>query len=383
MRIGLDGLSLTQQKTGVGHYTFELAHALASIAPAEEFQLVVPPFAAAKLQIPRTRTMPANLQAPHARVTAFSGRDWWAFGLPRYCKRASLDLFHGTNFTVPFWGKCPSVVTIHDLSLLLFPETHEEHLVRRARRNLPLMARRAAAVITPSEAVKREVSENLKIAAERVVAIPEAARAYFRRVSAPDTVAIRQRFALDDEFILFVGTIEPRKNLLNLLRAVNELYTTTSLRPQLVIAGSEGWLTGDLKSYLASIQMRERVVFTGYLADEDLRALYSACQVFVYPSLYEGFGLPLLEAMACGAPVVTSNAPSMVETAGTAARLISPTNFSELAEGIACLLQDSDERQHRSAAGMERAKKFSWEKTASATLELYREVVSRRQSRSA
>src|SRR5262249_10181210 len=152
-------------------------------------------------------------------------------------------------------------------------------------------------------------------------AIPEAARASFQPVSFAEATAIRERLGIEDEFILFVGTIEPRKNLINLLRAVEELCTTTDLRPQLVVAGSEGWLSGDLDTYLHSMRMKERVVFTGYLQDEELRALYAACRVFVYPSLYEGFGLPLLEAMACGAPVVTSNVPSLVETAGEVARL--------------------------------------------------------------
>ena len=355
MRIGIDGFPLTREKTGVGHYTRELTSALTSVSPADEFQLVMPS----------------------------GGRGWWLYGLPRYCKRASLDLFHGTNFAIPLWGRCPSVLTIHDLSLLLYPETHEPHLVRRARRNLPLMLRRAAAVITPSEAVKREVCEVLKVRPDRVAAIPEAARAVFHRVSVSEASAVRQRFGIEDQFILFVGTIEPRKNLLNLFRAVDEIYRTTSLRPQLVIAGGEGWLTEDLHAYMKSMDSKERLVFTGYLEDEDLRALYSACSVFVYPSLYEGFGLPLLEAMACGAPVVTSNVPSIVETVGNVARLISPTDFRDLAEKVAGLLHDEAEREKRSAAGIEHVKQFSWEKTAAATLELYRAVVNRTRSRSA
>jgi glycosyltransferase involved in cell wall biosynthesis len=352
MRIGLDGYPLTLEKTGVGHYTFELAQGLTAVSPADEFELVMP-----------------------------SGRrGWWLFGLPRYCQRASLDLFHGTNFAIPLWGRCPSVLTIHDLSLLLHPETHEQRLVRRARRNLPLMARRAAAVITPSAAVKREVCAVLKVPSARVFAIPEAARSFFYRVSPTETAAVRRRFGIENDFLLFVGTIEPRKNLLNLLRAMEELFKTTDLRPQLVIAGGEGWLSEEFNSYLSRMKMKERVVCTGYLRDEDLRALYSSCRVFVYPSLYEGFGLPLLEAMACGAPVVTSNVPSIVETVGDAARLITPTDFKDLAQGIGGLLQDDVEREKRSAAGIEHAKKFTWEKTASATLEVYRDVALRQKA---
>lgn len=348
MHIGIDGQPLTRVKTGVGHYTYELAQALTSISPADDFELITP---------------------------SNNSRSWWAFGLPLYCRRASIDLFHGTNFTIPLWGKCPSVVTIHDLSLLLYPETHERQLVRRARRNLPLMTRRAAAVITPSETVKREVCEVLKITAERVVAIPEAARPSFMPVFPTESAAVRHRLGIDDEFILFVGTIEPRKNVLNLLRAVDELFRTTELRPQLVLAGGKGWLSEDVSSYLSTTDLKDRVVLTGYLEDEDLRALYSACRVFVYPSLYEGFGLPLLEAMACGAPVVTSNIPSIVETVGDVARLISPADFRDLAQGIACLLGDVAERETRSSAGIEHARKFSWEKTAAATLSVYRSVL--------
>ena len=355
MHIGIDGYPLTKEKTGVGHYTLELTQALASISPADRFELVYPT----------------------------SERGWWAFGLPRYCKRAALDLFHGTNFAVPVWGSCPSVLTIHDLSLLLYPETHEAQLVRRARRNLPLMVRRASLVITPCEAVKREVHEVLKVAMERIVAIPEAARKSFQPVSLAETAAVRERLGVADEFILFVGTIEPRKNLVNLLRAVEELFTTTDLRPQLVVVGGEGWLSGELNSFLNGMRLKERVVFTGYLEDADLRALYSACRVFVYPSLYEGFGLPLLEAMACGAPIVTSNVASIVETVGNVARLISSTDVSDLAQAIAQLLRDDGEREKRSAAGIKHAQQFSWEKTAAATLEVYQAAISRKRSRSA
>jgi len=246
-----------------------------------------------------------------------------------------------------------------------------------------LMVRAASVVITPCEAVKREVNEVLKVATQRIVAIPEAARKSFQPVSLVEAAAVRERLRVEDEFILFVGTIEPRKNLLNLLRAVEELFTTTDLRPQLVVVGGEGWLSGELNSFLNKMRMKERVVFTGYLEDADLRALYSACRVFVYPSLYEGFGLPLLEAMACGAPIVTSNVASIVETVGDVARRVSPTDVADLAQAIAHLLRDDGEREKRSAAGIKHAQQFSWEKTAAATLEVYKRAISRKRSRSA
>ncbi|HEX8491832.1 MAG TPA: glycosyltransferase family 1 protein [Pyrinomonadaceae bacterium] len=382
MRIGLDGIPLGEIKTGIGHYTFELARSLALLAPADEFEIISPfPYVAA-LDDDSEQALPLNLRLVQAKVDRLRRRRWWSIGLPLYVKRASFALFHGTNYNVPLWNSCRTILTIHDLSLFLYPETHEEHLVRRARLRLPLMARTATTIITPSESVRREVCEHLSIKPDKIIAIPEAARRLFRPVPLAETVEVRRRLKIEDEFILFVGTIEPRKNLLTLARAFDEIHRTTLLRPQLVIAGKEGWLTGELFSYLKSTETRERVRFTGYVSDDDLRALYSSCRVFVYPSLYEGFGLPPLEAMACGAPVITSRIPSIMETVGDAARLVAPTDFRELAQSIIRVLEDTGERDHLSSAGLERAAGFSWERTAAATLNVYREVLKNEKRRS-
>jgi len=352
MRFGLDGIPVRGKMTGVGHYTFELARALSAIAPEHEFELVSP-----------------------SSSNGLRRRSWWSIGLPLYCRRASLALFHGTNFELPYWSTCPTVLTIHDLSLLLYPETHEKRLVLRARLKLPRTAHRANAIITPSEMVKREVCEHLGVSAEKVFAIPEAARRGFYRVDALKSRAVCERLGVEDEFILFVGTVEPRKNLLALARACEQVLRDRSQRLQLVMVGKRGWLSDDLMAYLNKSQIRERVLFTGHLEDDELRALYSACRVFVYPSLYEGFGLPLLEAMSCGAPVVTSNIASIAETVGDVARLVAPSDVDELARAITELITDTSEREKRSAAGIEHAKKFSWERTAAATMAVYDRIL--------
>jgi glycosyltransferase involved in cell wall biosynthesis len=262
-----------------------------------------------------------------------------------------------------------------DLSLFLHPETHEKRRVARGQRRLPIMARRAFVVITPSETVRREVSEHLRIKPAKIVVIPDAQRDIFRPLPAEETVETKRRLNIEDEFILCVGTIEPRKNLLALLKAFAEILRSTSLCPQLVIAGHEGWLTEELFSHIQRSGLEDRLRFTGYLTDEDLRALYSSCSVFVYPSLYEGFGLPPLEAMACGAPVVTSRIPSIIETVGTeAASLVSPTDVQALAGKIIEILNDDNLRRHLSATGQQRASLFSWEKTARSTLKVYQEA---------
>jgi glycosyltransferase involved in cell wall biosynthesis len=375
MLISLDAIPLAAPRTGVGHYTFELARHLALLAPADEFELISPfPFAPlAQAEI----DLPANLHLVQAKVNSLQRR-WFAVGLPLYLRQRSSNLFHGTNYEVPLWGKCPSVLTIHDLSLFLHADTHEARLVRRGRRRMPLMARAASMIITPSESVRAEVLSHLRVESSKIISIPEAPRDIFHPVRFEETIEVRRRLKIEDDFILFVGTIEPRKNLLTLLKAFEELLRSTPLSPQLVIAGKEGWLVDELFSHIKKSNVENRLRFTGYLIDEDLRALYSSCRVFVYPSLYEGFGLPPLEAMACGAPVIASRIPSILEAVGPdSARLVSPTDAQSLARNIIELLSDENERRQLSLTGQQRASTFSWEKTARATLAVYNEVLER------
>ncbi|MEO7970745.1 MAG: glycosyltransferase, partial [bacterium] len=200
MHIGLDGLPLTSPKTGVGHYTFELARALAQAAPENTFELVYPStYAPVELDANSAGSeLPANLGLKRALVGPL-GRHWWSNGLPRYVRRNKIELFHGTNYDVPLWRRCATVLTIHDLSLLLYPDTHRKRSVSRARRRTPFMARTADAIITPSESVRREVCDLLDVNAEKVFAIPEAARASFQPVDFDSTREVRGKLGCGEE----------------------------------------------------------------------------------------------------------------------------------------------------------------------------------------
>jgi len=368
MRIGLDGMPLAQSRTGVGTYTFELARALAAAAPQDEFELISPlPFEETVSHDAR----PANLQLIYSQPNFFQRR-WWTIGLPAYIKRNPLALFHGTNYETPLRESCPSVITIHDLSLLLHFSTHEARAVRRARLLMPRMARKARLIITPSEPIKNEVCEHFKIQPEKVFAIPLAPRSSFKPMTPAETITVRKRFEVEDQFLLFVGTIEPRKNLSTFVRALEEVLRTTDLSPQLVIAGKIGWKSEELLSQLERSPVRERIKLIGFVSDEDLRALYSACRAFIYPSIYEGFGLPPLEAMACGAPVIASRIPSIKESV---ARIVSATDSIELARNVVELLRDEPARQSLSIRGLKHAQEFSWQRTAALTREVYEQAV--------
>lgn len=387
-RIGLDGLPLTSPKTGVGHYTFELAHALAGAEPSTAFEITYPSTypPISLIEAGKEDQLPNNLKLERVRVGPL-GRHWWSNGLPRYLRRHKIRLFHGTNYDVPLWGPCAKVLTIHDLSHLFHPETHERRSVRRAHRRLPLMARAADAIITPSESVRREVCELLKTSPEKVSAIPEAARVCFRPLAFAETAEVRRKLGVGDGFLFTVGTLEPRKNLSTLVSAFEEVTRARSEDGlQLVIAGGRGWLSGPLFTAIEKSPVRDLILLTDYLKDEDLRALYASCRAFIYPSIYEGFGLPPLEAMACGAPVVASRTPAITETTGGAALLFDPRNVQELTRCILELLDDAagageNARRQLSTAGQQRAAEFSWEKTARLTWSVYETAQERFHSR--
>ncbi len=375
MRIGIDGLPLAEPRTGIGHYTFELANALARVAAAYQFELLSP--------VPLTalggndqRELPANLNLVRTKINSL----WWTMGLPLHILQAQLSIFHGTNYEIPLWNRCPTVVTIHDLSVIVHAEAHPLKRARRARHRLPFMARAATRIITASESVKREISEHLHIHPDKIAVTPYAARRNFRPLPLSQTQETRRRLRIEEQFILFVGTIEPRKNLITLVRAFAELMRNTELRPQLVIVGRSGWLMEETFACIRASGISDRLLFTGYISEDELCALYSSCLTCVYPSLYEGFGLPPLEAMACGAPVITSRIPSIMETTGTAACLIVPTDVQELAQSIINLLTDANRRRYLRSAGLQRAAEFTWKKTARLTLGVYREALNRKKN---
>lgn len=379
MRIGIDGLILSDPLTGIGHYTLELARHLALKDSADEYFLVSPrPLAAS---IDSLAEKPANLKVQRATVNPFT-RHWWSIGLPRYIRKNRIQLFHGTNFEVPLRPVCATVLTIHDLSVFLHSETQEEKVVRRARRRLPLMARNATIIVTPTETVRHEVEQHLGILPAKIMVVPEAARNLFSRLEPEHTLETRRRLGIQDDFLLHVGTLEPRKNLLTLVRAFEEVLRETPSRLQLVLAGRKGWLVDDLLAYVSRSPARDQIIFTGYLSDQDLCALYSACLAFVYPSVYEGFGLPPLEAMACGAPVVVGRVASVMEVVGSVAQAVDPCSSRELSAAMLRLLHDGALRARLSVEGKSRAQEFTWTETARRMLGIYQEAMQRFDSRS-
>lgn len=284
------------------------------------------------------------------------------------------DVYHEPNF-LPFGFAGPTVITVHDLSWLRFPQTHPADRVRIMRTRFPAAVREAAHLVVPTDFVRQEVMGEFGVAADRVTTTHEGARAIFHPRSADECAAVLSERGLAYRgFVLCVGTLEPRKNIEMVLNAYGALSSPFRARRPLVIVGMKGWLTSRLEALLRPMVERGDVRVMGYTPDDALAALYSAAQVLVYPSLYEGFGLPPLEAMASGTPVVVSDRASLPEVVGTAGVALPPDDIDGLVQVLRRFDEDSAFWQERAAAALARADTFSWHRCARETLAVYRRV---------
>jgi glycosyltransferase involved in cell wall biosynthesis len=286
-----------------------------------------------------------------------------------------LDLLHGLAFAAPLAAGCPTVITIHDLSFLRFPRAFRWFnriylsFITRAS------ARRAARVIAVSESTRQDVIRLCGVPGERVVTVPNGVSATFSPASNAEVGAFRQRKGLPDRFILFVGTLEPRKNLDRLVDAYAFLRQAGERIPPLIIAGGKGWFYQSIFRRVQELGLTDVVLFPGFIPPGELAWWYRAADVFVYPSYFEGFGLPVLEAMACGTPVVTSTASSLPEVAGDAALLVAPEDAVALATALGQVLHDLALCEDLRSRGLARAAQFSWVRTARETEQVYRDAL--------
>ncbi|MGQ9626424.1 MAG: glycosyltransferase family 4 protein [Anaerolineae bacterium] len=293
---------------------------------------------------------------------------------PFLLKSAEVELLHSLAFVSPAFSPCPSVVTIYDLSFLLYPQRFR--LPNRLYLSLftRLSARRARRVIAISESTKRDIVRLLGISEQKVAVIYPGLDGACRPLPPEDVAAFRARRGLPERFIFFLGTLEPRKNVPNLVRAYALLRQKGSKGVRLVIAGARGWMYEDIFATVEALGLGEEVVFPGYIPQEELPFWYNAAEVFVYPSLYEGFGMPVLEAMACGTPAIVADASSLPEVVGGAGLKVPPLDAESLAEAMRLVLSDGDLRQNLSLRGLEKAACFSWREVACQTLEVYRQA---------
>ena len=291
---------------------------------------------------------------------------WEHLKLPSIVNKGNFDLFFTPDHVLPLLPvKCKKVITVHDLSFVKFPKLFS--FAKRIYKQLmtPVSIRRADRIIAVSENTKKDIVKLFKIDPDKVTVVYNGVSGEFKKVEDKAVLdKVRNKYGLPNHYILFVGTIEPRKNIINLIKA----FKKSAADHHLVIAGKAGWMSDAL---IKEIKSHDKVQWVENVETKDLPALYSMASLFTYPSMYEGFGLPILEAMACGAPVITSNISSMPEVAGDAAVLIDPNNADELAQAIKDILKNEVLRKSLTSRGYEQAKRFSWDKCAKETIKVY------------
>ncbi|MFH1453373.1 MAG: glycosyltransferase [Armatimonadota bacterium] len=292
--------------------------------------------------------------------------------LPLQALFGRLSVLHLPAYIIPVVKFCPSVVTIHDLSFILFPEKFIKTYRVYLQFFVPLSMRRADYIIADSRSTKEDIKKLFKIKDDKIKVVYPGVSDSFRVIDDKSVIEeVKQKYKLPERFILFVGTLEPRKNVLGLIKAFNTFKKTDDKNYKLVITGSPGWLYNDIYTTVDELKIKDDVVFTGYLADEDIPKLYNAADLLVYPSFYEGFGFPIVEAMKCGTPTIASNISSLPEVVGDAGILIDPNNTDEIAEAISNVLNDDELKKKLVKNGIERAKLFTWERSADNVIDIY------------
>lgn len=367
-RIAFDCSCLTEARTGVGTYTYQLLKHLVKLNgqnPSPRFQLTA--FLSHKL----TPSLPAPLpilREPHHKVLFLKSRSLDAlvntFTLPKLLREHSL--FHATNYLFPpplLKHPMKKVVTFYDLSTSLYPHCFPPKMLFRERERRA-SAENASLIITISESAKKDLAEHWKIPPEKIAVVyPGIDREWLaKREVSP------RKLSSQAPYILYVGTLEPRKNLERLVEAFDKL---SQKKLQLLLVGKKGWLTEPLFRKIEKLELKNRIHWLDYVSEEELLYLYRHALFLVYPSLYEGFGLPVLEAMACGCPVITSNVAALPEVVGNAALLVSPEKSSSIQEAMEQLVEDETLHRELQEKGVSRASAFSWEKAAEKTAFAY------------
>jgi glycosyltransferase involved in cell wall biosynthesis len=367
LRIAIDASAIPERRAGAGAYTCELVRALAALPRKHRFAVFARPGLFDDLAGEGLSIAHVNPRSRAARL------GWEQTVLPVLLQRYRIDVLHSPHHHTPVAlppGGPRRVVTVHDVTFMLLPQRYPA--VRRFYMEAVTRAsvRVAKAIITPSQTVRQDLIRTLRVPAERVVAVPEAAAGRFAPAWENAQAEVRQRYGLPRRFVLSVGSREPGKNRGLLLRAL-ALLRDQGIECDLAVVGQEAWRYEGEAALVERLGLGKLVRFLGYVPDDDLPALYSAATVFAYPSLYEGFGLPVLEAMACGTPVLTSNVSATAEVAGDAALLVDPRDTRAIAEALGRLLSDETLRALLRVRGLKRAGQFSWERAARETQLIY------------
>ncbi len=372
MKIGIDATALPPQPVGAGNYIIQLIRALAELGEEASYVVFTQPHGRELIGLAEQDNLHFELVAemPPAQRLA-----WEQTRFPGLLRRSEVDLLHSLHYTMPLSHPVKQVVTLHDMTYFLFPGLHTLSKRYFFRAFIRLSGRRADALLADSESTRLDAIRLAGVPPDKITTALLGVTEDFAPIQNKQTLRqVAAKYQLPERFILFVGLLEPRKNIVTLLQAYQDNRKNLG-GTRLVIAGRKGWMYNQLQQFVDQLDLGAEVHFTGYVEQADLPAVYNLADVFVYPSIYEGFGLPVLEAMACGTPVITTNISSMPEITGEASILVPPEDLTALGGALSSLLADPARRQKAARDGLERAAMFTWQRTARQTFAVYRRVL--------
>ena len=375
MRIGLEITAAVQQSGGIGRYVREMLSALSDIDQSNQYRL----FYASKNRSNHTvLDLPENFRVRQLPVNdIWLARIWQRMRLPLPVEliTGSLDIYHSPDFTLPpTLRNIPTLLTVHDLSFLRTPESAAPGLRGYLEVAVKRSVKLATHVLADSQSTKDDLIELYATPEDKITVLYAGVSSAFRPVTDSNKLMkVREHYKLGGKpFVLSVGTLQPRKNHVTLIKAFEQALSDSEYN--LVLAGGQGWSYEEVHELVRSRALQHRVLFPGFVADEDLSALYSSADVMTFPSLYEGFGLPVLEAMACGVPVLASNTSCLPEVAGGAAVFVNPRNVEAMSDALLKLVSNVDLRKTLREKGFERVEQFRWQSSAVKLLEVYRDL---------
>jgi len=373
MRYAIDAHAIGRHLTGNEVYVRSLLSAFANVDKTSDF--------IAYVSLPEAESwVPERFQVRRVSPNPF---ERLGYQLSRLLKKDRPALLH-VQYTAPLFCPVPVVTSIHDVSFIEHPEYFTSFRRRQLEFTVSRTARTAARIITVSEFSRSAIARAYSLDPERITVVPNAANPFFRVVNREASLKrVHETFRFDGPFVLSVGDLQPRKNHIGLIEAFSRLIKTKPQLPhRLIITGQDTWFGGRVREAAKNSGVGDRISFTGFVSDEDLLRLYNACDCFVFPSLYEGFGIPILEAMACGRAVACANTSAMPEVADGAGLLFDPSQPDEIARAIRDILIDGELRSRMERLGLQRAAGFSWQKSAQLTLQVYEQVAGREAARS-